>query len=70
MGWEEAARDINLSEYRNWTDPERIVANVFSLYRQWGTVVHRPRTAAACSARWAAITSNMTAHAGECGHAH
>lgn len=37
MGFEEAARDINMREYRGWSDPERIVANVFSLYRQWGT---------------------------------
>ncbi|MBN8831380.1 MAG: MBL fold metallo-hydrolase [Sphingomonadales bacterium] len=36
MGFDEAARDINMQEYRKWSDPERIVANVFSLYRQWG----------------------------------
>ncbi|WP_404478052.1 MBL fold metallo-hydrolase [Novosphingobium sp. BL-52-GroH] len=36
VGWEEAARDINLREFRGWSDPERIVANVFSLYRQFG----------------------------------
>jgi cyclase len=36
MSFEEAARDINMAEYRGWSDPERIVANVFSLYRQWG----------------------------------
>ncbi|MBB5986902.1 MBL fold metallo-hydrolase [Sphingobium lignivorans] len=36
MGFDEAARDINMQEYRGWSDPERIVANVFSLYRQWG----------------------------------
>ena len=36
LGFEDAARDINMSEYRGWSDPERIVANVFSLYRQWG----------------------------------
>ena len=36
MGWEEAATDINLREFRGWSDPERIVANVVSLYRQWG----------------------------------
>lgn len=36
MEFEQAARDINMSEYRGWSDPERIVANVFSLYRQWG----------------------------------
>jgi len=38
LGFDEAARDINMTEYRGWTDPERIVANVFSLYKQWGTV--------------------------------
>jgi len=37
LPFEEAARDINMQEYRGWSDPERIVANVFSLYRQWGT---------------------------------
>lgn len=37
MGFEEAARDINLREYRRWSDSERIVANVFALYRAWGT---------------------------------
>jgi len=36
MDFDAAARDINMAEYRGWSDPERIVANVFSLYRQWG----------------------------------
>jgi len=36
LDFEAAARDINMTEYRGWSDPERIVANVFSLYRQWG----------------------------------
>jgi glyoxylase-like metal-dependent hydrolase (beta-lactamase superfamily II) len=36
LDFEAAARDINMAEYRRWSDPERIVANVFSLYRQWG----------------------------------
>jgi glyoxylase-like metal-dependent hydrolase (beta-lactamase superfamily II) len=36
MTFDEAARDINMAEYRGWSDPERIVANVFSLYKQWG----------------------------------
>lgn len=36
MDFDAAARDINMTEYRRWSDPERIVANVFSLYRQWG----------------------------------
>jgi glyoxylase-like metal-dependent hydrolase (beta-lactamase superfamily II) len=37
LDFETAARDINMTEYRKWSDPERIVANVYSLYRQWGT---------------------------------
>ena len=36
LDFEAAARDINMTEYRGWSDPERIVANVFSLYKQWG----------------------------------
>jgi len=32
---EEAARDIALGEYRNWTDYERIVVNVHSLYQEY-----------------------------------
>lgn len=35
MGWREAARDIPVKDYAHWTDPERVVANVYSLYRQW-----------------------------------
>lgn len=36
LSWKAAGRDINMAEYRGWSDPERIVANVFSLYREWG----------------------------------
>ncbi|MCP5144447.1 MAG: MBL fold metallo-hydrolase [Gammaproteobacteria bacterium] len=36
MDWREAARDIDYSIGRDWTDPERIVANVYALYCQWG----------------------------------
>ena len=36
MGWEEAARDIALDAFKGWTDEERIVANVFALYREFG----------------------------------
>ncbi len=36
MGWEEAGRDISLDSFRGWTDEERIVANVFALYREFG----------------------------------
>ncbi len=35
MDWREAARDIPIKEYAHWTDPERVVANVFSLYQGW-----------------------------------
>lgn len=36
IDYEVAARDIPLGAYAGWSDPERIVANVFALYRQWG----------------------------------
>ena len=36
LGWEEAARDMSLGSFAGWTDPERIVANVFALYREFG----------------------------------
>lgn len=35
MGPVEAARDISLSDYASWGDAERIVINVFSLYREF-----------------------------------
>lgn len=35
MDWQAAARDIPIKEYAHWTDPERVVANVYSLYMQW-----------------------------------
>jgi hypothetical protein len=36
LDFEAAARDIDMSDFCGWSDPERIIANVFSLYRQWG----------------------------------
>jgi hypothetical protein len=36
MSFEDAARDIDMRAFAGWSDPERIVANVFSLYKQWG----------------------------------
>ncbi len=36
MGWEEAGRDMALDAFRGWADEERIVANVFALYREFG----------------------------------
>jgi glyoxylase-like metal-dependent hydrolase (beta-lactamase superfamily II) len=35
LGYEEAARDISLRPFADWTDPERIVVNVQSLYREF-----------------------------------
>ena len=35
MGAFEAAKDIELSEYASWSDPERIAVNVDSLYREF-----------------------------------
>jgi glyoxylase-like metal-dependent hydrolase (beta-lactamase superfamily II) len=35
LDWRAAARDIPIKEYAHWTDPERVVANVYSLYKQW-----------------------------------
>jgi len=36
IGWEEAARDLTLGEFAAWSDAERIVGNVFALYREFG----------------------------------
>jgi cyclase len=35
MDWRDAARDVPMKEYAHWTDPERVVANVYALYKQW-----------------------------------
>ncbi|MGE0744169.1 MAG: MBL fold metallo-hydrolase [Rhodospirillales bacterium] len=35
MGYEEAARDIDLRPYEDWIDRERIVLNVFNCYREF-----------------------------------
>jgi len=39
MDWREAARDIPIKEYAHWTDPERVVANVYSLFKQWDPAI-------------------------------
>jgi len=36
MDYEEAARDIALELFSDWTDPERIVVNVYACYREFG----------------------------------
>jgi cyclase len=35
MGYEDAARDIALDAFADWTDPERIVVNVYACYREF-----------------------------------
>lgn len=35
MNYEDAARDITLEAFKDWTDPERIVVNVCSCYREF-----------------------------------
>jgi hypothetical protein len=32
----EAARDIDLSDYRGWGEAERVVVNITTLYREFG----------------------------------
>jgi len=39
MDWRTAGRDIPIKEYEHWTDPERVVANVYSLYKQWDPAI-------------------------------
>ena len=69
MGFEEAARDINMREYRGWSDPERIVANVFSLYKQWGAHV-TPEQQRDLFGAMGRYHKEMAAHDEVCDHAH
>ena len=64
-----AARDINMTEYRGWTDPERIVANVFSLYKQWGTVF-TPEQQRDLFGAMGRYRKEMAAHDEACDHDH
>lgn len=41
MDYEEAARDIALDAFADWTDPERIVVNVYACYREFKGDVDR-----------------------------
>jgi len=36
LTWEQAAADIPLEEFADWPDAERVVANVYALYRELG----------------------------------
>jgi cyclase len=40
ISWEEAARDLSLGEFAKWGDAERIVGNVYTLYREFGATIH------------------------------
>ena len=68
MDWREAARDIPIGEYAHWTDPERVVANVCSLYREWDPEM----PAVAPFALFAEMNHYRKEHIAkqECGHAH
>jgi len=69
MGWNETARDINMTEYRGWSDPERIVANVFSLYRQWG-MAFTPEESRDLFGAMGRYHWETRGHAEACGHDH
>ncbi|HSG54158.1 MAG TPA: MBL fold metallo-hydrolase [Paracoccaceae bacterium] len=69
LDFEEAARDINMTEYRGWTDPERIVANVFSLYKQWGAQF-TPEQQRGLFGAMGRYHKEMAAHAEVCNHDH
>ncbi|MCW2339101.1 glyoxylase-like metal-dependent hydrolase (beta-lactamase superfamily II) [Sphingobium sp. B2D3A] len=69
LSYEDAARDINMQEFRGWSDPERIVANVFSLYKQWGAqfTPEQHRDLFGAMGRY---HHEMQSHAEGCDHAH
>lgn len=62
MAWREAARDIPMKEYTHWTDPERVVANVYSLFKQWDPKLE--------PAPPPMLFAEMNRYQKECGHAH
>jgi len=68
MPWQDAARDIPINDYAHWTDPERVVANVYSLYREWNPEI----PAATPFTLFGEMNHYRKAHlaAQECGHAH
>jgi len=39
LEWEEAATDIALGDFACWPDAERVVANVYALYREFGAAL-------------------------------
>ncbi len=67
LDFNEAARDIVMTQFRHWSDPERIVANVFSLYRQWGAsfTPEQQRDLFGAMGRY---RGELLAHDAGCGH--
>lgn len=66
LGWEEAARDMSLGEFAGWTDPERIVGNVYALYREFGAK-HAPgseRELFGAMGRWRKHSRQHCSHGG------
>jgi cyclase len=68
MSWQDAARDIPITDYAHWTDPERVVANVYSLYREWDPAM----PAAAPFMLFGEMNHYRKEHFArqDCGHAH
>lgn len=69
VDFEAAARDINMTEYRGWSDPERIVANVFSLFSQWGATF-TPEQRRGLFGAMGRYRKKLAAHAEDCPHEH
>ena len=42
LSYEEAARDIAMDAFGTWTDPERVIGNIFVLYREFGAKLEPP----------------------------
>ena len=56
MNAEEAADDIDIADFRDWGDPERIAVNVQTLYREFDPSLPAPPVPELFvrMARWAA----------------
>ena len=63
LGWEEAAADIPLGDFARWPDAERVVANVYALYREFGATlpVGTAPVLFAAMRRWQRRTERCTA---------
>lgn len=54
VDWEDAARDISLGDFRKLSDAERICANVYTMYKEFGAVIElsSEREVYAVMSRW------------------